>query len=69
MLFCEYFHQRASTMTNGYSTFTKQETLREIKAIRAETDKITSTRKGAISFLIKAGILDKDGKRLARQYR
>jgi len=56
-------------MTTGYSTLTPKEVVREVKAMRKTTEKITATRKRAVAFLISAGILDKDGKRLTSQYR
>jgi hypothetical protein len=56
-------------MITGYSSLTPQEVRREIKAIREETKRLTSSPKRALSFLIKAGFLTKDGKRLAPQYR
>jgi hypothetical protein len=56
-------------MTTGYSTLTKRQARRDIKGMREETLKIISTRKKAVAFLIKAGILAKGGKRLARRYR
>jgi hypothetical protein len=56
-------------MTTGYSTLTPKEVVREVKAMRQTTKKITATRKRAVAFLISAGIVAKNGKRLASKYR
>jgi hypothetical protein len=56
-------------MTSVYSTLTKQKALREIRVMRKEALKITSTPEKARQFLISAGIADKSGKHLAPQYR
>ena len=56
-------------MTTGYSTLTKQEALRDIRAMKRAAAKINSSPKKARAFLISAGILSKNGKSLAPQYR
>jgi hypothetical protein len=56
-------------MTTGYSTLTKQERLREVRAMKEATDKINSTPRKARAFLIAAVILSRTGKGLAPQYR
>jgi hypothetical protein len=56
-------------MTTGYSTLTPEEAKRDIKQMKKATKEITSSRKRAVDFLVSAGILTKDGKALAPQYR
>jgi hypothetical protein len=48
---------------------TAEETRREIKVMRQAAKKITSTPEKARAFLIRAGILAKNGKGLAAKYR
>lgn len=40
-----------------------------VKALRAHRKKVTASRKKAQEFLVRAGILQKDGKKLAARYR
>ena len=56
-------------MTTGYSTMTAEEVRREIKAMRKAGKEIASSPAKARAFLIKAGILAKNGKGLAAKYR
>jgi hypothetical protein len=56
-------------MTYGYSSMTMEDARREIKANRAAARKLMATPAKARAFLIKAGILSKDGKSLAPRYR
>jgi len=56
-------------MTTGYSTLTRRDVAREIKAMNKAAAKIGASRKTAMAFLISAGILSKNGKQLAAKYR
>ena len=56
-------------MTTGYSTLTRRDVIREIKTIRETAKKISGSRKTTRDFLIKAGILAKNGRELASRYR
>jgi len=56
-------------MTTGYSTLTRKDIVREIKTIRKTADKISALPNGPRKFLIRAGILSKDGTQVAAKYR
>jgi hypothetical protein len=56
-------------MTTGYSTLTRKEVRRDINKMKKVTGRIASSRKKAVALLVSAGILERDGKRLARRYR
>lgn len=56
-------------MTTGYSTLTRQDASREIKAMRRVKRKIAKSPARVRAFLIKAGFLTKSGKKLAAKYR
>ena len=55
-------------MTKSYSTLSKQEAKREIKANEVAVRQINSSKGKAKAFLIGAGIISKDGT-LAPRYR
>jgi hypothetical protein len=55
-------------VTAGYSTLTSEDVRREITDIRRVAKKITKSRASARAFLLKAGIITKNGK-LAARYR
>jgi len=55
-------------MTTGYSTLSSQDVRREIEGIKRTGKKITKSKATARAFLVKAGIITKNGK-LAPQYR
>jgi len=56
-------------MMTGYSTMTAEEVRRELKALRKAGKAIASSPEKARKFLIRAGILAKNGKGLAAKYR
>jgi len=56
-------------MTTGYSTLSQAQSKKEIQKMRRTMKQHASTPGRARAFLIRAGILTKDGKRLAPQYR
>ena len=62
-------NRKEPAMTNGYSTLTKRQAQRDIREMRQAAEKIAVTPQSARAFLIRAGILDRTGKRLASQYR
>jgi len=53
----------------GYSTLSSDEIRREIQAIRRFGSKLRRSPDKGRGFLIRAGFLTKDGKRLASRYR
>ena len=56
-------------MTTGYSTLTKREARRDIRVMKRAAAKINASPRSARAFLIAAGILSKNGRSLAPQYR
>jgi hypothetical protein len=56
-------------MTTGYSTLTHAQAKEEVRKMRQTTQRNASSPNRARAFLIRAGILSKDGKRLAPRYR
>jgi hypothetical protein len=56
-------------MTTGYSTLSTAQSKEEIRKMRETTKRLASSRGKARAFLIRAGILAKNGKQLAAQYR
>ena len=48
---------------------TKAEATRELKALEEHSKKVTSSKEAAKKFLVDAGILEKNGKRLMPNYR
>jgi hypothetical protein len=56
-------------MTSSYSTLTMADARREIRGIKEFGRKLRSNPAKARAFLIKAGILARDGKSLAPRYR
>lgn len=56
-------------MSTGYSTITRSQAKREIREMRDYARKTVSSPAKARAFLVKAGILTKNGKNLAKPYR
>ena len=50
-------------------TMTKTEIKREVKALKVHREQVTASEANAKKFLINAGILEKNGKRLSPSYR
>jgi hypothetical protein len=50
-------------------TMTATEAKKEIKALREHRKEVTASKEAAVAFLVDAGILEKDGKKLTKPYR
>lgn len=48
---------------------TATEAKKEIKALKAHRKEVTASKEAATAFLVKAGILEKNGTQLAKPYR
>lgn len=48
---------------------TAREVKKEIKVLKAHRKEVTASKEAAVAFLVNAGILEKDGKKLTKPYR